>query len=53
MHDADPDVAPMNPAYLIEPGEVEKAFEGWRVIESAERKLPGQRRRKTFLARRP
>jgi SAM-dependent methyltransferase len=53
MPDDDPQVAPMNPAYLVEAGELERAFEGWRVLRSGIRKEAGWRRRMEYLAVRP
>jgi len=51
--DEDPAVAPMNPAYLIGKGELEREFAGWRILRAGERKSPGVRRRAELLAVRP
>jgi len=32
MRDADPDVTPMNPAYLLDPGELRQFFKGWDIV---------------------
>jgi hypothetical protein len=32
MTDNDPNIKPMNPAYLVSPGELRKEFEGWELI---------------------
>ena len=36
MVDESPDVAPMNPAYLLRPGELREYFAGWRILHDAE-----------------
>ena len=46
------DEEPMNPAYLVEAGELDDAFAGWKVIRSAVREKPGSRRVYEFLAQR-
>lgn len=53
MPDDDPAVAPMNPAYLIEPDELHQAFRHWHVLHTGVRKQPGSRRVTELLARRP
>jgi SAM-dependent methyltransferase len=40
MVDNDPSVKPMNPAYLLNPGELRAEFTGWELIHSFEGKLP-------------
>jgi tellurite methyltransferase len=54
MTDDDPNVKAMNPAYLLNPGELRKAFEGWEWIWDFEGKPAGQHRRATaeIVARR-
>jgi SAM-dependent methyltransferase len=59
MVDHRPGVPPMNPAFLLQPGELRSFFEGWELLESAER-IPadtergGHRRRvATLIARKP
>ena len=47
MIDNDPNVKPMNPAYLLNPGELRAEFTGWELIHSFERKLPDTDRRAT------
>jgi SAM-dependent methyltransferase len=51
--DDDPAVTPMNPAYLARAGELDQAFQGWRIVRSAQRKSPGSRRVIEFLATAP
>jgi tellurite methyltransferase len=41
MVDPDPDIRPMNPAYLLSPGELRAGFEGWELIHNFEGKPPG------------
>ena len=53
--DDDPNVKPMNPAYLLNPGELKTEFEGWGVLHSFEGKpIKETRRRATaeVIARR-
>jgi tellurite methyltransferase len=45
MFDADPNVKPMNPAYLVNPGELRAEFEGWDLIWDYEGKPPDKRKR--------
>ena len=45
MIDDDPDVKPMNPAYLLKPGELRNQFAGWEWIWDFEGKREGERRR--------
>jgi tellurite methyltransferase len=53
MVDNDPNIKPMNPAYLLNPGELRAEFTGWDVIHSFEGKLPntGQRATADIVAR--
>jgi SAM-dependent methyltransferase len=39
--DSDPNVRPMNPAYLLNPGELRAQFEGWELIHDFEGKSGG------------
>jgi SAM-dependent methyltransferase len=44
MVDADPGVKPMNPAFLVQPGELCRTFEDWRILHYRESKpAPGRR----------
>lgn len=54
MTDDDPNVKSMNPAYLLNPGELRKTFEEWEWIWDFEGKPSGQHRRATaeIVARR-
>ena len=54
MVDNDPNARPMNPAYLINPGELRAQFEGWEFIHTFEGKAAGDPRRATaeIVARR-
>ena len=45
MFDPDPNVKPMNPAYLVNPGELRAEFEGWDLIWDYEGKPPDKRKR--------
>ncbi len=54
MVDPDPQVKPMNPAYLVNPGELQREFAGWEILHYAEVKQDAHRRRVAELvARRP
>ena len=56
MVDEDPDIKPMNPAYLLNPGELASQFEGWELIHNFEGKPAGDPRRRAaaeIAARRP
>jgi SAM-dependent methyltransferase len=54
MMDAAPEVKPMNPAYLLQPGELQAEFAEWEVLHYAEAKPEVHRRRIAELAaRRP
>ncbi len=46
MSDDDPDIKPMNPAYLVNPGELRADFEGWELIRYSEGKPAGQPHRR-------
>jgi tellurite methyltransferase len=45
MVDHDPDVKPMNPEYLLQPGELKGLFAGWERTHYFEGKSPGDHRR--------
>jgi tellurite methyltransferase len=47
MVDDDPNVKPMNPAFLVDPGELRKEFEGWELIWYFEGKSGKEPRRAT------
>ncbi len=52
--DDDPQVRPMNPDFLLEPGELRSQFEGFEILHDFEGKRPGHRRAVAELvARRP
>ena len=56
MVDNDPNVRPMNPAYLLNPGELRAQFEGWELIHAFEGKPSGDSSRRAtaeIIARRP
>ena len=56
MVDSDPNVRPMNPAYLLNPGELRAQFQGWELIHDFEGKPVGDARRRAtaeIIARRP
>jgi len=54
MVDDDPNVKPMNPAFLLKPGELRREFEGWELIYDFEGKPSGRHSRATaeIVARR-
>jgi SAM-dependent methyltransferase len=54
MVDDDPNVKPMNPAYLLKPGELRREFEGWELMYDFEGKPSGGHSRSTaqIVARR-
>jgi tellurite methyltransferase len=55
MVDPDPNIKPMNPAYLLQPGELRAQFEGWALIHDFEGKPGGNPNRRAaaeLLARR-
>jgi tellurite methyltransferase len=54
--DNDPEIKPMNPAYLLNPGELRATFDGWQVIHDFEGKPHGNPHRRSIaeiVARRP
>ena len=51
-HNDDPQVRPMNPAFLVGDNELAEAFAGWRIIRNAIRQQPGKQRLVEFLATR-
>ncbi|MGH9629846.1 MAG: methyltransferase domain-containing protein [Bryobacteraceae bacterium] len=55
MFDDDPDVRPMNPEFLLNPGELAGFFDGWEIIHSREGKPLGGtgRRMAELIARLP
>ena len=56
MVDDDPNIRPMNPAYLLRPGELRAEFDGWEWIHNFEGKPPGAETRRAtaeIVARRP
>ena len=44
--DNDPDIKPMNPLYLLAPGELRAQFEGWQLLHDFEGKPSGDLRRR-------
>ncbi len=46
MIDDNPDVKPMNPAFLLKPGELRAEFEGWELLHDFEGKRAGDERRR-------
>jgi len=54
MVDRDPTVKPMNPSFLLEPGELRREFEGWeRLHDEEQRPAPGKRFLAELIARKP
>jgi len=54
MVDDDPGVKPMDPAFLLQPGELHAAFQGWQMLHTAEQKGgEGKRAMAEIAARRP
>jgi tellurite methyltransferase len=56
MVDPDPDVKPMNPAFLLNPGDLRAEFQGWELLHDFEGKLTGDRTRRAMaeiIAKRP
>ncbi len=52
MVDDDPAVKPMNPAFLLQPGELRAMFDGWEILHDSEAKLrAGKRRMAELIAR--
>jgi tellurite methyltransferase len=43
MVDNDPSIKPMNPAFLLEPGELRREFDGWRIVWDFEGKPENER----------
>lgn len=53
MVDDSPEVAPMNPAYLVRSGELREFFNGWEILHNAEiRPKPKSRMAAELIARR-
>ncbi|MEP7340194.1 MAG: methyltransferase domain-containing protein [Acidobacteriota bacterium] len=53
MVDDDPNVKPMNPAFLLQPGELQAEFEGWELLHDfAGKSGEGKRAVAEFIARR-
>ena len=50
MVDDDPGVRPMNPSYLVKPGELRAEFEGWAVLRYSEAKPAGDPPRRAKAA---
>jgi SAM-dependent methyltransferase len=48
MVDDDPRIKPMNPAFLLNPGELRAEFEGWDLIHEFEGKLAGDEPRRAM-----
>ena len=46
MVDDDPNIKPMNPAYLLQPGELRANFEGWELLHDFEGKPVGDPKRR-------
>jgi len=46
MVDEDPNIKPMNPAYILNPGELRANFEGWRLLHDFEGKPRGDPNRR-------
>jgi tellurite methyltransferase len=54
MHDDDPEVKPMNAAYLVGSREIPDRFGGWRVLHDSEHKRgPGNRKLCELVLQRP
>ncbi|HUS04821.1 MAG TPA: methyltransferase domain-containing protein [Bryobacteraceae bacterium] len=53
MQDSDPGIKPMNPEYLLAPGELPKHFPEWVILRWEKRKAVGSRRYCAFAARKP
>jgi SAM-dependent methyltransferase len=49
--DEDPDVKPMNPVYVLRPGELVAAFDGCEILNYSENKVPRKRRMAEIAAR--
>ncbi|MGH9937525.1 MAG: methyltransferase domain-containing protein [Blastocatellia bacterium] len=48
MVDDDPQIKPMNPAFLLRPGELKAEFEGWELMRDFEGKPAGDARRRAM-----
>jgi SAM-dependent methyltransferase len=48
MVDDDPGIKPMNPDYLLKPGELSSEFEGWELIRNVEGKPAGDKQRRAM-----
>lgn len=48
MVDDDPQIKPMNPAFLLRPGELRAEFEGWELMRDFEGKLAGDEHRRAM-----
>lgn len=46
--DDSPDVKPMNPAFLLRPGELRAEFAGWKILHDFEGKRAGQEQRRAL-----
>lgn len=53
LQDADPSVKPMNPDFLLRPGELREHFGSWEFVHVAETKSAGRRAMAEIIARRP
>jgi len=54
MVDDAPDITPMNPAFLLQPGELRAMFDGWEIVHASEtRKTAHARLTAELIARRP
>jgi SAM-dependent methyltransferase len=52
LADDDPQVRPMNPAFLLQAGELRSQFADWELLHGAERKQAGRRAMAEIIARR-
>jgi SAM-dependent methyltransferase len=52
MVDDSPGTKPMNPAYLVRPGDLRAQFEGWELIRDCEGRPPGHQRQRAEIAAR-
>ena len=52
MVDDDPNIKPMNPAFLLQPGELRTYFEDWELLHDSEDKQDGRRATAELVARR-
>ncbi len=51
--DDDPQVKPMNPAFLLQPGELREQFRGWELLHDTEGRSAGKRAMAELITRRP